>query len=196
MKANRLFISALVSSALMSAGAMAADGTINFSGSITASACETIVGAVQDGNSTPSLTATVNLLSATSDAFATVGSIVNKTPFSIQLSGCAASTGAENVRALFSGTAPVAGEPNLLANTGGATNVGIVILNSAGTSEISLNQSNPSPDDTTINLDEGAAMPSTSGDVTLRYQAAYKASALPVGEGTVTSQATYVINYF
>lgn len=51
MKANRLFISALVSSALMSAGAMAADGTINFSGSITASACETILGAVQDGNS-------------------------------------------------------------------------------------------------------------------------------------------------
>ncbi|MCR9027924.1 type 1 fimbrial protein [Citrobacter amalonaticus] len=131
MKANRLLLSALVSSALMSAGAMAADGTINFSGSITASACETIVGAVQDGNSTPSLTATVNLLSATSDAFSAVGDIVNKTPFSIQLSGCAASTGAENVRALFSGTAPVAGEPNLLANTGGATNVGIVILNSA-----------------------------------------------------------------
>ncbi|WP_316424927.1 hypothetical protein [Klebsiella oxytoca] len=50
MKANRFIISALVSSALISFGATAVDGTINFSGSVTAAACETILGAVQDGN--------------------------------------------------------------------------------------------------------------------------------------------------
>lgn len=189
MKTNRLVLAALVSSALLSTNALAADGTINFTGSITASACTTVVGAASAGG-TPSTNATITLPNLPTTAFTGAGTYAGNTAFTIQLNGCQSTTALTNVRALFTTASPQPTDIYVMKNTattGPATDVAVAILTPAG-NQIDLNGG--------ANLDPGDALPSTSGNVTLNYQAAYKALSASVGAGSVAANADYTISYY
>lgn len=190
MKMNRFFISTLVATGLMSSGAMAADGTITFTGSVTASACTTVVGAGQTGGSMSSGSATVSLPNVPSDIFTAQGVYAGHTAFSIELAGCEATGALQNVRALFTTASPAVEDNFVMANTAasGAANVGVAILTPSGT-QIDLNNG--------ALVDPGAALPTgAASGMTLNYIAAYKSLSASVGQGDVTGVADYVISYF
>ena len=195
MKTNRLVLAALVSSALLSTNALAADGTINFTGAITASACTTVVGA-SSGGSTPTTTgAIVTLPNVAATSLPTAGTYAGNTAFNIQLTGCQATAALTNVRALFTTATAEPSDIYVMKNTstGGsaAQNVGVAILTTAGT-PIDLNGGS--------RMDPGAVLPAAggaAGPITLNYQAAYKALTTgAVGAGSVTANAEYTISYY
>ena len=189
MKKNRLLLSVLAS-AFIAAGAHAADGTITFTGHVTAPVCTTVVGAGPTGGSmSPSPTITLPTV-ATSAFSATAITTTGHTPFSISLTGCEKAGSLGNVRAVFSTTAAAAGaDGNLVANTGGAANVGIAIM-TPGHVSIGLNGN--------AAVDPGAALPEgTAGPITMNYVAAYKSvTAAAVGDGSVEGTLEYTISYF
>lgn len=188
MKINRLLIATLISSALLSANTMAADGTITFNGSVTASACTTVVGVAPTGG-TFSLNNTVTLPSVTvSGLGSTIGAYAGHTPFQISLTGCTQAAGLNNVRALFSTTTTATGDVDIMGNTvAGATGVGIAILDST-LSQIDLNGGTAK--------DPGALLPTTAGPIMLNYTAAYKTTNTTVTTGLITGIADYTISYF
>ncbi|QFG76787.1 hypothetical protein DMB90_13185 [Raoultella planticola] len=101
----------------LSANANAADGTINFQGTVTSSACTTIVGAAPAGGTAGSTT-TVNLPPVSADTLnALVGTYAGHTAFTIQLTGCQAAGSLNSVRATFSTASPAAGDNTVMGNT-------------------------------------------------------------------------------
>ncbi|PJR59767.1 fimbrial protein [Raoultella sp. T31] len=196
MQKNTLYkaiISAFVIVGGLSANANAADGTINFNGTVTASACSTLVGAAPAGGSA-STTATVNLPPVSADTLnAAAGTLAGHTAFTIQLTGCQAAGSLNSVRATFSTASPAAGDNTVMGNTvtsGGAADVAVAILTAQST-PIHLNGG-------TL-LDPGATLPAAAGapgPITLNYLAAYKSLSTAVTPGPVTGVADYVISYF
>lgn len=195
MQKNTLYkaiISAFVIVGGLSANANAADGTINFNGTVTASACTTLVGAAPAGGSA-GLTATVNLPPVSADTLnAGAGTYAGHTAFTIQLTGCQAAGSLNSVRATFSTASPAAGDNTVMGNTApsGAADVAVAILTAQST-PIHLNGG-------TL-LDPGAALPAAAGapgPITLNYLAAYKSLSTAVTPGPVTGVADYVISYF
>ncbi|MXF47862.1 hypothetical protein GR294_15175 [Raoultella sp. Lac2] len=195
MQKNTLYkaiISAFVIVGGLSANANAADGTINFNGTVTASACTTLVGAAPAGGSA-GLTATVNLPPVSADTLnAAAGTYAGHTAFTIQLTGCQAAGSLNSVRATFSTASPAAGDNTVMGNTApsGAADVAVAILTAQST-PIHLNGG-------TL-LDPGAALPAAAGapgPITLNYLAAYKSLSTAVTPGPVTGVADYVISYF
>jgi major type 1 subunit fimbrin (pilin) len=193
MKRNTLYkalISAFVIVGGLSANANAADGTINFQGTVTSSACTTIVGAAPAGGTAGSTT-TVNLPPVSADTLnALAGTYAGHTAFTIQLTGCQAAGSLNSVRATFSTASPAAGDNTVMGNTApsGAADVAVAIL-TAQSAPVHLNGG-------TL-LDPGAALPTAAaGPVTLIYLAAYKSLSTAVTPGPVTGIADYVISYF
>ena len=193
MKRNTLYkalISAFVIVGGLSANANAADGTINFQGTVTSSACTTIVGAAPAGGTAGSTT-TVNLPPVSADTLnALAGTYAGHTAFTIQLTGCQAAGSLNSVRATFSTASPAAGDNTVMGNTApsGAADVAVAIL-TAQSAPVHLNGG-------TL-LDPGAALPpAAAGPVTLNYLAAYKSLSTAVTPGPVTGIADYVISYF
>ncbi|EIY2678802.1 TPA: fimbrial protein [Raoultella planticola] len=193
MKRNTLYkalISAFVIVGGLSANANAADGTINFQGTVTSSACTTIVGAAPAGGTAGSTT-TVNLPPVSADTLnALAGTYAGHTAFTIQLTGCQAAGSLNSVRATFSTASPAAGDNTVMGNTApsGAADVAVAIL-TAQSAPVHLNGG-------TL-LDPGAALPTAAvGPVTLNYLAAYKSLSTAVTPGPVTGIADYVISYF
>lgn len=193
MKRNILYkalISAFVIVGGLSANANAADGTINFQGTVTSSACTTIVGAAPAGGTAGSTT-TVNLPPVSADTLnALAGTYAGHTAFTIQLTGCQAAGSLNSVRATFSTASPAAGDNTVMGNTApsGAADVAVAIL-TAQSAPVHLNGG-------TL-LDPGAALPTAAvGPVTLNYLAAYKSLSTAVTPGPVTGIADYVISYF
>ncbi|MFH2256075.1 fimbrial protein [Enterobacter sp. KE9933] len=190
MKLRSFVSSAIVASTLLSSAAMAADGTITFTGLVTASACTAVAGVSTGG--APSKSATIVLPNVSTTAFSGLGDYTGYTQFNIQLTGCQAASGLNNVRALFdsANTALAQGDGNVMANTApsGAANVGVAIL-TPGMVQIDLNGG--------TSKDPGDTLPATSGNVTLNYLAAYKAlAATGITAGPVTGVANYTISYF
>ncbi|MEG0866592.1 MAG: fimbrial protein [Hafnia sp.] len=183
-----LISTTLCTSLLFSVNSLAADGTITFSGSVTASACTTLVG-VSSSGSTASVSPTITLPAVTATTLAASGTYAGHTTFTISLTGCASTSALNNVRTLFTTSSPATTDNFVMENTAisGADNVGIAILNSTGT-QIDLNGG--------TSVDAGKALPTTSGAVTLSYQAAYKALSTGVTAGPVTGKTDYVISYF
>jgi len=193
MKKNTLYkalTSAFVILGGLSANANAADGTITFQGTVTSSACTTIVGAAPAGG-TPGSTTTVNLPPVSADTLnAASGTYAGHTAFTIQLTGCQVAGSLDSVRATFSTASPAAGDSTVMGNTApsGAADVAVAILTAQST-PVHLNGG-------TL-LDPGAALPAaTAGPVTLNYLAAYKSLSTAVSPGPVTGIADYVISYF
>ena len=186
---KKTLLTTAIFTALLSANASAADGTINFTGNVTASACTTIVGAGPSGGSmgNPATVALPNVTTTTLNA--AVGTYAGHTPFSISLTGCESTAALQNVRAIFTTASPASGDNYVMGNTaaGGAQNVAVAILSTGGT-PVDLN-SGPS-------TDAGLPLPATSGPVTLNYQAAYKSLTTGVTAGAVAGTADYIISYF
>ncbi|SQI36568.1 ELF [Leminorella richardii] len=194
MKFNQYILASAVMAALGSTAVNAADGTITFNGTVTDSACTAIASVTADAVSTGTpINATLTLPPVTSTVLnAAAGTYAGQTPFSIQLTGCEAATGLNNVRALFT-TSSATSDGYVMANTAGTTpaaNVGIAIMRQNGTTQIDLNNG-PAKD-------PGAALPAAAspGPVTLNYQAAYKSLTTGVTAGNVTAAADFVISYF
>lgn len=190
MKLQRLLASMAVTSALFSAGAMAADGTIDFNGRITASAC-TVTGAAQSGGATSTYT-NVDLAPVSVGSLTTVGTYAGHKPFSIYLTGCEATASLTNVYTAFTTPSPAAEDSGVMANillSAPATGVGVAILNADTFAQIDMNAGS--------NADAPRALPAAGSPAAmqLNYVAAVKVLSLPVTAGGVYGRATYIVTY-
>lgn len=167
-------IKTLVAAAvLLTSGAYAADGTINFTGSVVNGSCQVSSGT--DG------VQTVDLGNVSASSLAKSGQVAGGTAFSISLTGCGKAT---KVAIKFDGD--VADANNTILNlTSGqtATNVGVSIYShSDGTTPITFFSSR---DQVTTGDD---------GNATFDYIAKYVATGV-AGAGTANSSATFTIMY-
>lgn len=160
-----------------SIGAHASDGTITFTGNVTAQTCT-----ISGNGGTASFTVALPTVSASS--LAAAGATAGRTPFNIALSNCAQGSG--NVHTFFEqGPTIDATTGNLLVNTGGATNVEIQLQN-ANLTNIALNQ----PDST----QNSASMSISTGTATLNYFAQYIATGKATA-GAANSSVMYTMSY-
>lgn len=191
MKLNRILASVVVASTLLSAGAMAADGTITFNGTVTASACTALTG-VSVGGGAPAVNQTINLPSVPAPALnAAAGTYLGHTAFKISLTGCAAAGSLSNVRAIFDTPFAPATDAYVAGNTApsatAAANVAVALLTPAG-AQIDMNGGTA--------VAPGYTLPSTAGAIDMDFVAAYKSLSTGVTAGTVTGTANYTISYF
>ncbi|AYO38637.1 fimbrial protein [Serratia sp. P2ACOL2] len=171
----------LATTAFFSASAaFAADGTVNFTGSITETAC------IVD---TPSATLSVPLGKISAKSFAGAGTTAPATKFTLVVKSCPEATTAS---VNFDGTS-VSGDNNVLALTTGAgvaTGVGVQISDKAG-NPVPLRGLSGSYD-----LKKGDPA-GGAGDVTnaLEFTARYIATAVKVGAGTANASTNFTIVY-
>lgn len=190
MKLKKLFIASTAAMLLVSPLAQAADGSITFNGTITASTC-VVAGAAQTGQS-HSTAATIKLPSLPASAFEGGNVIAGTTNFDILLTNCSATGGMQNVHAQFS-TPDVVDNGVIVAGTNGggtaAGNVGVILQTENGT-PIDVNGGPVG--------DPGTVLPSTIGDVTMKYQVSYSVvnTGSPVTAGVVYNTINYEIIYF
>jgi len=189
MKLQPLFAPLTVVSALLSAGVMAADGSISFTGEVTASACR-VLGAGQVG-SLISTSTNISLPGVSLEALNAVGEYAGHTSFKILLAGCQTQAGLSNVYTTFTTTSPAEMDGNVMANTettSPATGIGLAILD-ATFSQIDLNGG--------ARRDIDHPLPATDSSIVmeLNYAVAYKVLALPVTAGGVRGQVNYTISY-
>ena len=151
--------------------AYAADGTISFTGKITATACSVST----SGNS-------VTMGSISTNAFGSSGDTAAAKAFNIVLTGCPSDSTTVNVR--FDGTRDTANSSilALTSGTGVASNVGIALYESDGSTLIPLNT-------------DSAQKTLVSGNNTLPYVAKYMSTASSVGAGKADAVAYFTIIY-
>lgn len=151
----------------------AGDGTINFIGTITDTACSVDPASADQ---------TVNLGTVARTGFSAVGSTTAATKFTIKLTSCPASITSASVK--FDGTADSTNSDLLALNSGQtATNVGVGIYEENGSTLIPLaTQSN------------SKILSSTEANI-FTYVAKYYAVGMPVGAGTANATATFSIAY-
>jgi len=157
--------------------ANASDGTITFTGSISASTCTVSA----NGGSA------VALPNVSTSALSTVGETAAATPFSIALTGCTGlNTGSVGV--YFEPGASTLADGNLKNTSVGGSNVEIQLLN--GTQGVmTLNSTSGSQNGTT------AAVTTTSTSATLNYYAQYVAATAAATTGSVASSVTFSVIY-
>ncbi len=158
--------------AVVPQSALAYDGTITFTGAVTATSCN-ITGGGDFGVALPSVANTT---------LADSGDTAGQTQFNIVLTGCSAGATAS---AFFEQGANVdAGTGNLISS-GTATNVQLQLLNDDGSSPIDLLDA--SSNNTTAAVANG-------GGGTLSYYVRYFATGQSAA-GTVIGTQQYTINY-
>lgn len=170
--------------------AQAADGTISFTGNVSASTCNVaIAGVGTNSNSTVS----VVLPTVNTAALATAGAVAGSTPFTISVSACNGS--ATSFTTLFT---PITGDAvgGKLINkttTGGATNVTLEILSSPATgtpTTVNLNAATAS-----LQQPNGTATTTiTNSAGTQNYKVQYNATGA-AGPGAVTASLPFTISY-
>nr|WP_318382406.1 fimbrial protein [uncultured Enterobacter sp.] len=170
MKKIALISAVLSFCALQSA--QAADGVINFTGTITDTACTVDTSAISNP---------VNLGTVATSAFAGGTGTASPTRFNIVLKSCPESASSASLR--FDG-ATSAANPSILALSSGqtATNVGVAIYEQDNTTLIPVGTPSAS-----IALVEDA-------DNTLTYFAKYMATGA-VGAGTANSSTAFTVTY-
>lgn len=173
MKKNIIVATLVAAAAMTTVSAFAADGQINFTGSVIDAACNVT-------NAT-SGSLDVSLGKVSKTAFAAAGDKTAATKFTLQVSGCP--TGVDSVNVKFDGTT-VAGDNSVLALTqdaGVATGVGIQLAD-ASQSVLPLNTAS-----TNYAL--------TSGAANLDFVARYIATAATVTSGPANAVASFSIVY-
>ncbi|MEM5388439.1 fimbrial protein [Paraburkholderia phymatum] len=177
-KSGLLIAMAIAAGAALPTASFAYDGTITFSGNITATTCQ-ISGNGQGSNFTVSLP-TVSVSSLPKDT-----DWAMRTPFTIALTNCTPASGSAGV--YFEPGATVDTTTGQLINaTGTATNVEVGLLN-GDTSKINLGQGA-----TTQNVKVASI---ASGSATLSYIAEYVAKGGAAGAGSVQTTSQYTIIY-
>ncbi len=172
---KKLIMSLTAASSLLACiGAQAADGTVNFTGQVTAQTCRI------DGSS-GATTKTVTLPKVSTSALAKIGDPAGRTKFTFALSQCSEDTG---VSVRFEPGATVsAATGNLLNQTANGSNAQIQILNSNfGVVNVSTNTG-----------DQAVAI--VDGNATLTYYAQYIAATAAGTAGLVTSSVQYSLAY-
>jgi major type 1 subunit fimbrin (pilin) len=178
MKLNRsgMIAAAVAMAAALPMASHAADGTITFTGNVTAQTC-TINGGAKDFS--------VNLPTVSASSLATAGETAGRTPFSIQLTNCTSGSG--NVHTFFeSGATTDLQTGNLIVDAGGASNVQIGLLNGADASPIKAGFADASQNSASVAISNGAA--------TLPYFAQYVATGAATA-GAANSNVMYTIAY-
>ncbi|MEN2469434.1 type 1 fimbrial protein [Burkholderia stabilis] len=169
----------LVGAATASQVASAADGTITFTGSVTAQTC-TI-----NGNGSNSNNFNVPLLNVSTSALAAAGQTASAKAFSIALTACTPASG--NVHAYFEpGPTVDTATGNLFLTAGGATNVEIRLLNGDYT-PIKLGAADASQNSQSVAI-------TAAGTATLNYLAEYYATGAATA-GAATSSVMYSLVY-
>ncbi|QGH63263.1 fimbrial protein [Serratia proteamaculans] len=181
MKKTLLATSLAVTAFLSASSAFAADGIVNFTGSITDTACKVDMGA--------SSTLAVPMGKISTTSFSGAGSTAAASKFSLQLKSCPAATTAT---VKFDGIA-ANGDDKVLALTAGtgiATGVGVQITDkdgnavplqgNSGSYDLKAGDANDPLKDVTNNLD---------------FTARYIATAATVTAGTANATANFTINY-
>ncbi|MGO4701662.1 fimbrial protein [Dyella sp. 2RAB6] len=168
-------IAALGFAALAPNQASAADGTINITGSVTASTCK-----INGANSPATVNVTLPTVSTTS--LGTAGAIAGRTAFALNLSACGSLTKAQTY---FEPGPTIMADGNLKNSSGTATGVEVQLLNNdfsainlAGTASTQASQQ--------IALASGAG--------NLNYYAQYFATAA-AGAGTVSTTVQFTMMY-
>lgn len=154
--------------------AFAADGTINFTGSIRDTACTVNTG---------SATQTVNLGTVAASAFGAAGSQASARQFAITLTNCPSAVTSASIRfdgPLASGNSSLLG---LTSGTGVATGVGVGIYEKDSTTLIPIGQAS------------SAVTLSSTGSNTLNFIAKYVSTAATVGPGAANAAATFTVAY-
>ncbi|RWR01119.1 fimbrial protein [[Pantoea] beijingensis] len=173
MKKFTLIATATLAAVSICGTASAADGTINFTGSIRDTACTV---------DTASANQTVNLGNIATTSFGSAGSSASSARFTINLTDCPAAITSASIR--FDG--PLAsGNSNLLALSSGqtATNVGVGIYEQNSTTLIPVG----SPSD--------AVTLSATGINAINFLAKYVSTAAVVGAGSANAVATFTVAY-
>ncbi|MBV7576692.1 type 1 fimbrial protein [Pseudomonas sp. PDM32] len=184
MKLKTLITTAVttVLSAAIVLPAQASDGTISFSGSITATTC-TIT--VTGGGAAAGATATVNMQAGKVADLDAAGKTAGSTDFNVNLSSCTVANGlTQGVAVNFESGANVNANGHL-SNTGTATGVDLAIYPRGSTTALKLGDA---PVSSTRNI--------AGGSVSLPYTVKYLRTAGAVAAGTVRSNVTYSIAYF
>lgn len=181
MSIKRVFLSAIVSSALVSGSVMAADtGTISFSGLVTGSTCEVNIGSGAN--------AAVVLPTVSADSLAAATATNGKTRFTLELTGC---TGAlTQAKAFFEGGNTVDNATGRLINTdaSGAQNVSLQLRDGQNNSVINAGDAAQS------NASAIGYVDITGGTASLPYFVEYYAEGTATA-GAVASQVTYSLIY-
>lgn len=170
MNKSLIMLSLLLSTTLP---AWAVDGTINFTGAITDTACK-VDGASANQN--------VTLGTVASSGFSGAGSVAAPTKFSIILTDCPAS--ATTAQVSFDGNTSGT-NPTLLSLGSGqtASNVGVAIYEEDGTTQIP------------VGVHSKAWNLSAKNANTLNYIAKYMATASTVGQGTANATTSFTVVY-
>lgn len=177
----KLLSAMIVATAMSSQFAHAAsDGTITFTGAITATTCKI------NGASAP-VNFTVTLPTVSATTLATVDAVSGRTDFRIALTNC---TGGTNVHTFFEAGSTVDVATGRLINAGTATNVQVELLNKDN-SAITIGAS----DGVGAGLQNSKSVAIVAGAANLDYYAQYHATSGAAGAGSVTSTVTYDISY-
>lgn len=163
----------------MPALAHAADGTITFTGQVTAQTCTVNSGTGKDF--------TVALPPVSASALAIDGATAGRTPFKIVLTGCTTASG--NVSTYFESGATIVTATGRLKNAAGtATKVEVGLLNDDATNTtIMLGAAQASQNSQTFAV--------ASNTATLSYFAQYVATGGAAGVGTVNTSVMYTMSY-
>ncbi|MGO4278151.1 major type 1 subunit fimbrin (pilin) [Cupriavidus sp. OV038] len=176
MKSKLLSALIIGGTAMASQMAAAADGTITFTGNVTAQTCAINGGATNFVVALPTVSAS---------SLSAAGKTAGRTPFSIALSGCTPTAG--NVRTFFEAgpnTDASTGRLNLTA--GGAQRVQIGLQNASDETNINVGFANA--------LQNSKSVPLASGAATLRYYAQYVATGAATA-GAANTSVMYSIAY-
>lgn len=181
MKKTLLAAALATTAALSFSSAFAADGTVNFTGSVTDTAC------VVDMGGTNVLAVQMGKISKSS--FTVAGTVAAATKFTLQLKSCPSATTAT---VKFDGIA-ANGDDKVLAlttGTGVATGLGIQLSDKSGAV---LPLATNSTSYTLLKKDLTATPPADVND--LVFTARYISTAAAVTAGSANSTATFSINY-
>lgn len=179
-----LLVAAAAAGLVSIAPAFAADGTINFTGTVTAQTCK-----INSAASPANINLTLPTVSAT--ALNAAESTAGNTPFAVTLSECATGAGAPTQARMYFEAGPnitTAGTLRNTAATNPAANVQIRLLN-GDESVIDLSK-------TTTAVAQGSKPATISGGAaTLNYVAQYIAKGGAAGAGAVASSVTFTMQY-
>ncbi|WP_330985332.1 MULTISPECIES: fimbrial protein [Enterobacterales] len=176
MKKNLITI-VFAATAILSAASAYADNTIKFQGEIADQTC-----AVNVNGSTSSPLVLLPTVPATS--LASSGMTAGNTNFTINLTGCTASTSATAIKTVFVGNSLTSN--GRMGNTGTATNVSLQLIDPAApTTPLDLTGQTGAPG---LNLAANAT--SASHDFAVQYYAEGTATA-----GSVLGSVQYAVSY-
>lgn len=162
--------------------ANASSGTINFTGSLTASTCTV---AVNGGSSTTTVTLPTTPL--VNGVLGSAGTSAGWTAVTLTLSGCTSLTGYSKVYPYFSGTG-IDTTTGYLTNTGTASNVEVALSNTNSLTNVLTLQN------TSGNQNAGTQLLSATTP-TFSYFAGYVATTGAATAGGVTAAVQYTLNY-